>query len=134
MIPDYAGKTIEIIRLDGSVQLWTTDNWYIHCGGDPSVAAAGMTPVEVDPGDPPDLDAGETYPPVPDVLSPLVGKTITALRVSKVGDLSVLFDDASELSVKAAAEYEAWQLSGPRGEMVVCMPGGKLAIWGPRDD
>lgn len=51
-----------------------------------------------------------------------------------VGDLSVLFDDASELSVGAAAEYEAWQLSGPRGEMVVCMPGGKLAIWGPRDD
>ncbi len=132
MIPDYAGKTIEIIRLDGSVQLWTTDNWYIHFGGDPLVAAPGMTPVEVDPGNPPDVDAGETYPPVPDVLASFVGKTIRALQVSAVGDLSVTFDDTSQLSVKAAAENEAWQLSGPRGEMAVCMPGGELAIWGPR--
>ena len=60
------------------------------------------------------------------------GKTIRALPVSPAGDLSVTFDDTSQLSVKAAAEYEAWQLSGPRGEMVVCMPGGELAIWGPR--
>ena len=26
MIPSYNGKTIEIIRLDGPVQLWTSDN------------------------------------------------------------------------------------------------------------
>ncbi|WP_371327738.1 DUF6188 family protein [Humibacillus sp. DSM 29435] len=29
----------------------------------------------------------------------------------------------SRVTYAAAAEYTAWQLSGPRGEMVVCMPG-----------
>lgn len=134
MIPDYSGKTIEIIRLDGSVQLWTEDNWYIHFGGDPLVTVPGAEPAEIDPGDPPDLEAGETYPPVPPLLAPFVGNTIRELCVSDDGDLSVTFNDTSQLSVKASENYEAWSLSGPRGELVVCMPGGKLAIWGPRDD
>lgn len=134
MIPSYDGKTIAIIRLDGSVQLWTSDNWYIHCEAHPWVTVPGTSPVQIDPGDSPDLDADEDYPPVPDALTPFIGKTIRALCVSDGGDLDVSFDDDCRLSVKSSEFHEAWQLSGPRGEMVVCMPGGKLATWGPRDD
>lgn len=30
--------------------------------------------------------------------------------------------------------YEAWTLSGPRGMLAVCMPGGELAIWDEKKD
>ena len=42
--------------------------------------------------------------------------------------------DPTQLIKVRSEVHEAWQLSGPRGELVVCMPGGKLATWGPRDD
>ncbi|WP_428839421.1 DUF6188 family protein [Blastococcus saxobsidens] len=29
-------------------------------------------------------------------------------------------------------DYEAWQLDGPDGELIVCLPSGGLAIWSAR--
>ena len=45
------------------------------------------------------------------------------------GALLLEFTDGSRLEVRASANYEAWQLVGPAGLMVVCMPGGELAVW-----
>ena len=79
MIPDLAHKTLSLIRFDGSVQIWTEDNWRIRFGGDPLVSVPGLEPVLVDPGDPPDLGAGETYPSIPEMLKRFVGMTIQAV-------------------------------------------------------
>ncbi|WP_330476282.1 DUF6188 family protein [Terrabacter sp. C0L_2] len=29
----------------------------------------------------------------------------------------------------ASPDYEAWQITGPAGERIVCTPGGELASW-----
>jgi hypothetical protein len=29
---------------------------------------------------------------------------------------------------------ESWNVNGPHGEMVVCMPGGELAVWGRQQE
>ena len=64
-----------------------------------------------------------------------LGKTVAAAKVYKDGCLEVHFADASTLSVKPDAEYEAWEIAGTGGLRVVCTPGGSLAIWQPaRDD
>lgn len=132
MIPDLAHKTLSLIRFDGSVQIWTEDNWRIRFGGDPVVSVPGLEPVLVDPGDPPDLGAGETYPSIPEMLKRFVGMTIQDVTVSLDGHLTMTFIDGSQWSVQADAAYEAWEIHGPRGDLVVCQAGGELAIWGPR--
>lgn len=132
MIPNFANKTLSLIRLDGSVQIWTQDNWRIRFGGDPLISVPGHQPVLVDPGDPPDLIRGEAYPPIPEVLKPFIGKTIQEVTVSLEGHLRMTFVDSSQWSVQSDATYEAWEIHGPHGELVVCQAGGELAIWGPR--
>lgn len=123
VIPDLAGQTIDILRLDGSVQFWTSENWSTVLAT-LSVALPGQDPVEVDPGDPVDHDAGETYPDLPDVLKPFLGKTIHKASVNPRWDLHIEFTDGSRFDVPAGWSYEAWELHGPGGELFICRPGG----------
>ena len=60
-----------------------------------------------------------------------IGKAIASARAYKDGCLEVHFADASTLSVKPGAEYEAWEIAGTGGLRVVCTPGGSLSIWQP---
>ncbi len=60
-----------------------------------------------------------------------IGKAIASVRAYKNGCLEVHFADASTLSVKPDAEYEAWEIAGTGGLRVVCTPGGSLSIWQP---
>lgn len=46
------------------------------------------------------------------------------------GQLDVVFDSLS-ISVPRDDNYEAWQIRGDDGLMVVCVPGGELAVWLP---
>ena len=123
MIPDMTGKTVEIMRYNYCLSLWTADNWQLDLAGETTLQVDGQAPVAVDT----ELCQDE----LTDDVRPLLGKVITSVSVSPEGDLDIEFDDA-RLSVSAGYDYEAWQLSGPNGEKVICMPGGELAIWGPR--
>ena len=41
VIPDFAGKTITIVKVDFSLYLWTDDNWVIQLAGPVLVSSAG---------------------------------------------------------------------------------------------
>ncbi len=134
VIPDLAGQTIDILRFDGSIQFWTSENWSTVLAT-LRVTLPGYDPVEIDPGKPVDHDAGDDYPELHEILRPFVGKTILQATADAGFNLLIEFTDGSRFEVPAGWSYEAWQLHGPQGRMIVCRTGGGgLAIWGPRVD
>jgi hypothetical protein len=56
---------------------------------------------------------------------------VTGIRIDDDGGLAVTIGD-TEVHCPADPEFEAWHVSGPDGLLVVCLPGGRLAIWPPR--
>lgn len=81
---------------------------------------------------------GETFDLVPanvDSLSPLLnivpGRVVSG-RVNLDGTLVLELSDASRLVVPFDPNFEAWQVRGPDGFLVVCLPGGgEPAVWNP---
>jgi hypothetical protein len=61
-------------------------------------------------------------------LTLLRGK-IDSLHTLKTGSLEILFTDGRLTTVPVSDECEAWGISTSQGPLVVCMPGGELAIW-----
>lgn len=51
----------------------------------------------------------------------------------KTGVLEMEFQDGSLILAEHASGYEAWQVSGSRGLLVVADPGGGLTVWSPSD-
>lgn len=74
---------------------------------------------------PPDADSDEALQPV----HRLVGRSVTAATYAETGSLRVEFTDSATLTVEPDPDYEAWNVLGPNGLLVVCMPGGELAFW-----
>ncbi|MEO7062093.1 MAG: DUF6188 family protein [Lapillicoccus sp.] len=125
MIPDFAGKVIEIVRMDFGLRLWTEDNWEILLSGPVLVTSAGRGPEEVVV----DVEAA----PLPPAVQGLEGQPISSLLVSREGHLGLTVGQR-QLSVSADPAYEAWQLAGHDGERLICMPGGELAHFPPVRD
>jgi hypothetical protein len=48
VIPDFAGKTVLIAKIDYGFYLWTADNWEIRLAVSVVVSAAGTQPVEIE--------------------------------------------------------------------------------------
>lgn len=122
MIPDFAGKVIEIVKIDYGLFMWTADNWEILLAGPVLARVADAPPVEVV------VDLPDS--PLPPQLSGLVGSTITQLLVTENGDLALQLGD-QQLVARAAADYEAWQIAGFDGELLICRPGGELTHFSP---
>jgi hypothetical protein len=57
--------------------------------------------------------------------------TVEAATALEDGNLEVSFADGGSLHVDPSPAHEAWELAGPQGGRIVCMPGGQLAIWQP---
>lgn len=47
------------------------------------------------------------------------------------GRLELFFDDDSNLRIPPSEDYEAWTVSGPDGWLLVCTPGGEVAVFRP---
>ncbi|HEU4324794.1 MAG TPA: DUF6188 family protein [Roseiflexaceae bacterium] len=62
-------------------------------------------------------------------LFALLHKPITAATVSDEGRLELEIDRAVRLVVEPDQKYEAWTLSADSGLLVVCLPGGGVAVW-----
>lgn len=73
----------------------------------------------------PDEDPAEAFAPI----LQLVGLDVVESTADDSGVLRMTFEDGNLIHVPADDEYEAWNVSGPRGALVVSMPGGELAIW-----
>lgn len=59
----------------------------------------------------------------------LVDHTISTATSDETGGLNISFIDGARVTVEADPDYEAWNLAGPDGRKVVCLPGGELATW-----
>jgi hypothetical protein len=57
--------------------------------------------------------------------------TVHSITVSTDGDLRIQFDSGHMCSISPEDNYESWQISGEEGLLMVCMPGGELAIFEP---
>lgn len=73
----------------------------------------------------PDEDPPESF----EVMRNLVGETITHSEISANGTLTLRFENCTQIVVEPDCSYEAWNMTGPDGLLVVCTPGGELAIW-----
>lgn len=64
-------------------------------------------------------------------LLPLNHREVTSAKIATDGALSLGFGQAT-LSVPPHPMAEAWQLRGPDGLLIVCLPGGdRVAVWEP---
>lgn len=123
MNPDFAGQTVVQVKIEGGLSIWTEENWEIQLNGDTYLTDPVLGTVEV--------ENSEYRDDLPEELERLVGQRISSLLVSKRGDMAVNIGN-TQLSVAAATDYEAWQIGGPKGELIICTPGGELTTWGPR--
>lgn len=123
LIRELIGKTIEQIRSDFALKLYTTDGWEVLLAGDTSLTEARRPPVELD------TEVAQDEPI--DEVKPLLGQQITAAEVTPEGQLVLEFG-GTRVVTRVGEDHEAWQIAGPDGERIICMPGGELAIWGPR--
>jgi hypothetical protein len=122
VIPDLAGKVVQLVKIDYGLQIWTADNWFLLLAGPVLVGTADAAPRTFD------VDVPDS--PLPPGLDDLVGSTITQLLVADDGQLDVQLGDR-RLSVRPGDAYEAWEIAGHDGELLVCMPGGELAYFRP---
>lgn len=59
------------------------------------------------------------------LLLPLLNRDVTAVSVGDDGNLELRFDEIG-LICKSDDDYESWTFTEPKGDMVVCTPGGDL--------
>jgi hypothetical protein len=79
----------------------------------------------------------EIDPDVPGELNRVisfVGYVITGSSVEESGALNLDLEGGVHIHVEPDRDYEAWTFAGPRGEKVVCGPGGRMSIWSAIDD
>jgi hypothetical protein len=70
---------------------------------------------------------GESLP-----LEALVERTVASVSTTG-GVLLLAFTDGATLRCDPSGEYEAWQVAGGKPQfLVVCCPGGELAVWDER--
>ncbi|HUS22465.1 MAG TPA: DUF6188 family protein, partial [Aeromicrobium sp.] len=57
--------------------------------------------------------------------------SLTGATVETDGTLELAFASGATITVPPNPHYEAWQVNGPNGYLVVCVPGttGELSVW-----
>lgn len=73
----------------------------------------------------------ELFPQTQDVAAALrlFGTEVLSAVAFKSGALRMVFSSGTHLNCPVSPSFEAWQITGPRGQMFVSMPGGDLAVW-----
>lgn len=75
----------------------------------------------------PEEDSAESFKPIGE----LIGQSITESIADSTGTLSITFSNSVRFVVEPDTDYEAWTIGGPGGMLIVCTPGGELAVWSP---
>ena len=125
MIPDFAGQTIDIARIDWGLQMWTSENWAFVIERPIVVSTQRDGGIEKSTFDPSVAER-----PLPPELEPIVGARIDQVLVSAQGDLSIQLPGL-HMTVPASEDYEAWEVIGPGGERLLSPPGGELMHFPP---
>ncbi|XVV15819.1 DUF6188 family protein [Actinoplanes sp. CA-131856] len=64
-----------------------------------------------------------------DALASLLGDVVSTAQTADDGALTITFGAGYELRVTADPEVESWAFTNPDGPLIVCLPGGELAVW-----
>lgn len=67
-------------------------------------------------------------PHTDELVAALTGAVVSAV-VNEDGELRVDLDSGHRLVVEPDRYFEAWTVTAPGRFLVVCMPGGELAVW-----
>lgn len=120
-----SGKRVESILVEYSLRMQLSEDYFVVVES-PLVLQAGGETFSLSP----EVDPDEAFEP----LRALVGQLLTSATVDPRGTLRISFDDGAHLQVEPDDAYEAWNVSGPDGALVVCMPGGTIANWSAQTD
>jgi len=116
VLPELSGVDLSFIRIDHQTRLQ-------------------FEPVEVVIESPFTLKSGDVSASLDgrEELGPLLAlypDTLMSLSVGSDCTLRMTFASGASIEVPADPHYEAWQVVGPAGALVVCQPGGEgLACW-----
>lgn len=114
------GKCLQSVLIEYTLRMKLSDVYFIVIESPFNVESHG-TNVSLSPEE----DADEAFQPI----RQLVGRMVEEATADDAGALHVRFSDGTRLEVPPDEAYEAWNVSGPNGALVVCTPGGKLAVW-----
>ncbi|MDX1888122.1 DUF6188 family protein [Mycolicibacterium sp. 050158] len=114
------GKRLESVE-PGYTLILRLSDLYVIAISSPLTIELGGKSIRLSPEDDPE----ELFGP----LQGLVGQEIDVANTDPDGALNVSFDGGGRVRVEPDPAYEAWNVSGPGGTLVVSTPGGKLAIW-----
>lgn len=117
-----SGKLLQSAELEYTLVLQLSGDYFIAISSTLSVGVVGRNIVLS-----PEEDSEQSFQPIRE----LVGRTVETAEVDHKGALSVTFEGGSHVRVEPDPDYEAWNVSGPNGALVVSMPGGELSIWTP---
>lgn len=67
-------------------------------------------------------------PHTDDLVAALTGVIVAAVAADD-GELRIDLDSGHRLVVEPDPYFEAWNVTAPGRYLVVCMPGGELAVW-----
>lgn len=114
------GKKLQSVLIENSLVVQFSDEYFALIASPLTLSREGDTLTLT-----PDQDPAEAFAPI----RRLVGLNVVESTADDSGALRMAFGDGSLIHVAADEAYEAWNVSGPRGALVVSMPGGELAIW-----
>jgi hypothetical protein len=116
---ELSGQRIVKVSVDFSITLCTDGGYEIQIAGEFSLLACCER-----------IDFTLTEQGLkPDRFPSLLNQSVTSASADYTGTLILGFDSGTSLRVEPDPDYEAWNITGPRGRMIVCMPGGELAVW-----
>ena len=121
----WEGDSVISVCFDGAVTLQTSADYELRVETNAAIEIPGEAALAFDPERPGTVAAR---------LVNLIGKRVSRAEATNTGVLDIHFDDRVQLVVPPNDNYEAWSISGPRQERIVCMPGGELAIWSKADN
>ncbi len=120
LLAALAGQPVDIVRWDYGLRFWTRDNWEVLLAGDIEVSAPDGQVGLVDTAAPDNR--------LPASLEGLEDQFIGQVVTGPDGTVSIPVGER-RLTVAAGEDFEAWQVMGPAGQRVICMPGGGLAVF-----
>lgn len=114
------GKRVQSVVVDFTVRMQLDDTYFIVIES-PFTVRLGNDTLSLSP----EVDTPDSFEPV----HQLVGQAVETAVADDDGSLLVSFSGGARLVVGPDPAYEAWNVSGPDGALVVSTPGGKLAVW-----
>jgi Family of unknown function (DUF6188) len=114
------GSSVTRLCFDHALTILTSSNYEFRFETTSTFDLAGAGLVAFEPESPSEVAAK---------LLMLLDMEVTNAVADDSGFLRLQFGKNAELAAGPHDEYEAWTMSGPDGERIICKPGGGIATW-----